>query len=238
MHFMSGETNGKANREYYEAYDDRYKQVHNKSLQWFSDANSKIIEEVMLKHKITKSMKCLEIGCGEGRDALYLLKNEYSLLATDISPTVVDYCKGKCPEKAECFQVLNCLTDRITETFDFIYAVAVLHMLVLDQDRHQFFRLIYEQLSDTGVALICTMGDGKEEWHSNISTAFDLQKRNHDATGEELYIASTSCRKVSFDTLYNELENSNLMLLESGITPIEPDFPVTMYAVVKRNAVE
>ncbi len=30
-------------KEYYEAYDDRYKQVHEKSLRWFSDKNSKIV---------------------------------------------------------------------------------------------------------------------------------------------------------------------------------------------------
>jgi len=223
-------------RKYYEAYDDRYKQVHGKSLQWFSDANSGIVDEVIGKYGITATMKLLEIGCGEGRDAIHLLKNGYDLLATDISPAAIDYCRSKCPEKPEAFRVLNCLSDRIEGAFDFIYAIAVLHMLVLDKDRKQFYRFLYEQLGDTGIALICTMGDGKEEWSSKISTAFDLQKRTHEATGEELQLAGTSCRKVSFETLSREIAGSKLRLLESGLTSIGLDFPVIMYAVVQRDA--
>lgn len=232
---MCGETGGNRNREYYEAYDDRYRQVHGKSLLWFSEVPSKIVEEVMRRYQITRSMKCLEIGCGEGRDALHLLKQEYHLLATDLSRTAIDYCKSKLPEKPESFQVLNCLTDRIDERFDFIYAIAVLHMLVLDRDRSRFYRFLHAQLSDTGIALICTMGDGREEWHSDVATAFELQKRNHEASGEELYLAGTSCRKVRFETFFREIEGSDLTLLESGMTSMEPDFPVMMYAVVKRN---
>ncbi|MDR2686751.1 MAG: class I SAM-dependent methyltransferase [Oscillospiraceae bacterium] len=222
-------------RKYYEAYDDRYKQVHRKSLHWFSGLNSKIVEEIIGKYKIPKASKLLEIGCGEGRDAIYLLKNGYHLLATDISPAAIQYCRSNCPEYAEAFRVLNCLADRMEEAYDFIYAVAVLHMLVLDEDRAQFYRFIYEQLTDTGIALICTIGDGKEEWSSDISTAFELQPRVHDVTGEELHIAGTSCRKVSFETLSREITNSNLVIVESGLTSIDPDFPVIMYAVVQRK---
>jgi len=222
-------------KEYYEAYDDRYKQVHEKFLRWFSDENSKIVEEIMQKHNIVKNMDILEIGCGEGRDAFYLLKKGYNLTASDISKTVIDYCKTNYPEHSESFIILNCLKDKINKKYDFIFAIAVLHMLVLDNDRNQFYRFIYEQLKDTGIALICTMGDGKEEWLSDISTAFELQKRTHEGTGMELNIAGTSCRKVSFMTLNNEVSNNNLSLLESGITEIIPDFPVTMYAIVKRN---
>ena len=222
-------------RKYYEAYDDRYKQVHEKSLRWFSSANSKIVDDVIKKYGITKRMRLLEIGCGEGRDAMYLLDNGYNLLATDISPAAIQYCGNNYPEKAEAFRVLNCLSDKAAETYDFIYAIAVLHMLVLDEDRTLFYRFIREQLSDTGIALICTMGDGKEEWSSDISTAFDLQKRVHEKTGEELHIAGTSCRKVSFETLFKEAANSGLEIAESGLTSIDPDFPAIMFIVVKRK---
>ena len=220
-------------REYYEAYDDRYKQIHAKSLRWFSNINTKIVEETLQKHKITKQMKILEIGCGEGRDAFYLLKNGYNLLACDISTTAINYCKKNYFEHAESFVALNCLTDKINEKFDFIFAIAVLHMLVLDKDRSKFYSFISEHLKKTGIALICTMGDGKEEWSSNISTAFDLQQRTHGETGIELYIAGTSCRKVSFSTLHNEIANNNLILIESGMTSIIPDFPSIMFSIVK-----
>ena len=78
----------KEQRRYYEAYDERYKQVHQKSLQWFSSLPSKIVEETITEYGISKISKILEIGCGEGRDAIYLMKNGYDLLATDVSPIV------------------------------------------------------------------------------------------------------------------------------------------------------
>jgi SAM-dependent methyltransferase len=225
-----------SHKEYYEAYDARYRQVHSKSLRWFSDNNSKIVEEVMRRHNISQEMKCLEIGCGEGRDAVYLLGKGYNLLATDISPAAVSYCKGSFPARAECFHQLDCLSDRINDSYDFIYAVSVLHMLLIDMDRARFYRFFYDQLKDSGIGLICTMGDGAEEWSSDISTAFALQKRVHEASGKELYIAGTSCRSVSFKTLSREITDNRLHLLESGLTSIKPDFPVIMYAVVGRKA--
>lgn len=227
----------KETRDYYEAYDDRYKQVHEKSLQWFSDTNSEIVDVIINKYNILKTMKILEIGCGEGRDAFNLLQNGYSLLATDISMSAVDYCRNKHPENADSFMVLNCLTDVISEKFDFIYAIAVLHMLVLDEDRTKFYRFIETHLHKTGIALICTMGNGEEESSSDISTAFNLQLRTHEETGEELCIAGTSCRKVNFESLFSEINKSNLTLIESGITLIKPDFPEIMYAVVERSSI-
>lgn len=221
-------------RKYYEAYDDRYKQAHQKSLKWFSECPSSIVEDTIIKYKIPNEASILEIGCGEGRDAVYLLKKGYNILATDISPIVIKHCKEWYPGFSHSFEVLDCLTQELSEKYDFIYAVAVLHMLVLDNDRKSFYEFVFKHLKESGIALICTMGDGKEEWQSNIEDAFKLQKRRHEETGEEICIASTSCRKVSFNTLYKELDDNNLELLESGITSIIPDFPEIMYAVVKK----
>ncbi len=223
------------NKKYYEAYDDRYRQVHDKSLKWFSDLPSEIVEKAMMKYNIGKAAKCLEIGCGEGRDAVYLLNKGYDLLATDISPAAISDCKKWYPEHANSFCVLDCLSQELNGRYDFIYAVAVLHMLVLDEDRARFFDFLRKHLSDGGVALVCTMGDGNDEWHTDIDNAFDLQKRRHEATGEELMLAATSCRIVGFSTLKNEIASRKLELLESGITAILPDFPATMYAVVKKQ---
>ena len=128
------------------------------------------------------------------------------------------------------------MTERINDKFDFIYAISILHMLVLDKDRNLFYQFIYEQLKENGIALICTIGNGYEEWSTDISKAFELQKRTHEVTGEEVHIAGTSCRVVSFDTLSREIDNNNLMLLDSGLTSIEPDFPTIMFVVIKRNS--
>ncbi len=146
--------------KYYEAYDDRYSQVHQKSLTWFSDMNSVIVAETIAKYNLKRNDEMLEIGCGEGRDASYLLKQGYRLDATDISSTAIDYCKNAYPQHQSSFQVLDCLSSALEKRYAFIYAIAVLHMLVLDVDRNAFFRFIYAHLAEGGVALICSIGDG------------------------------------------------------------------------------
>lgn len=222
--------------KYYEAYDDRYRQVHEQDLRWFMDGPSPIVEEILSKFPVLKSAKLLEIGCGEGRDAKYLLNQGYDLLATDISAEAISYCKQENPGFAEHFRVLDCISQRTESKFDFIYAVAVIHMLVLEEDRNGFYGFIHDQLAEKGIGLICSMGDGEQEYQSDISTAFTRQKRIHQRTGRAVRIAGTSCRIVSFRSFERELNANGLVILKLGMTSIEPDFPQMMYAVVKRKA--
>lgn len=221
-------------RKYYEAYDDRYKQVHEQSLQWFEKEQSPIVETVAVKYGIEPKHKLLEIGCGEGRDAAYLLRRGYDLLATDVSLEAISFCREQFPEFADRFERLDCITESLPQRYDFIYAVAVVHMLVLDEDRDGFYSFIRQHLSETGIALICTMGDGSIVRQTDIQTAFDLQKRCHEASGKMLDIASTSCRMVSFDTFRKELDRNGLTILEDGISQDVPGFSEMMYAIVKK----
>lgn len=91
-------------RRYYEAYDDRYKQVHKESLTWFSDNNSKIVIDTINHYFNNRKINILEIGCGEGRDANFLLKEGFNVLATDISSTAINYCKKTYHESQNVFK--------------------------------------------------------------------------------------------------------------------------------------
>ena len=220
-------------RKYYEAYDDRYRQVHGEELQWFADSPSPIVAEVLEGFGVDG--KILEIGCGEGRDARFLLERGFDVLATDVSPAAIGYARRRFPAFAGQFRVLDCLTENLEESFDFIYAVAVVHMLVPDGDRDGFYRFIRGHLKPGGIALIGTMGNGQMELQSDVARAFDLQDRVHGQTGRELRIAGTSCRVVSWETFRAELNRNGLRLREQGMTAVEPDFPQMMYAVVEKS---
>ena len=192
--------------KYYEAYDDRYRQVHQENLNWFEDQPSPIIDEVICRFGLLPNSKVLEIGCGEGRDARNLLRLGFDLLATDISSEAVAYCRKQDPEHEWNYRILDCLKDRLADRFDFIYAVAV----------------------------VCSQGDGELECSSDIATAFSLQERTHTQSGRVMQIAGTSYRAVSFDTFKNEIQRNGLRILEMGLTDITPIYWKTMYAVVKR----
>ena len=176
----------------------------------------------------------MELGCGEGRDARFLLEKGYDLLATDISAEAVTFCRRELPEFEDRFQILDCLKDTYPEKFDCIYAVAVVHMLVLDEDRVKFFRFLRQHLKEDGIALVCSMGDGILQRQSDVSSAFCLQKRLHEPTGKILKIAGTSYRAVSFPEFEKEIRENGLEILKQGITLVEPDYGKMMYAVVKK----
>jgi cyclopropane fatty-acyl-phospholipid synthase-like methyltransferase len=220
--------------KYYKAYNERYKTAHNLGVSWSSDIATPIVVEILNKYNIDKNKKLLEIGCGEGRDSRALLEDGYDLFATDISTEAISYCKNNISKYKDSFSTLDCLGDSLKDRYDFILAVAVIHMLVLDSDRNLFYQFIKRHLNDDGIALICTMGDGSTERKSDISTAFDLQEREHE-TGK-MMVAATSCRMVSFKTFEEEIFQNGLCIIDKGITTSLPDFNCLMFAVIKKQS--
>ena len=218
-------------KKYYEAYNERYKTVHANDLRCMGYEHSEIVGEIMSRYSIDKEHSILEIGCGEGRDSIRLLSEGYDLLATDVSEQAVTYCKEQYTCYSDRFHVLDAVGGTHDKKYDFIYSVAVIHMLVLDEDRKAFYSFIKTHLNDNGIALICTMGDGKSERMTDVTKAFDMSERTFE--GNTMLVAETSCRVVTFDTFEQELKNASLSILETGMTAVGTQFPVMMYAVVK-----
>lgn len=219
--------------KYYKAYDERYKAIHRKGYSWAAENRTPIVMEIIRKYGVPADAALLEIGCGEGRDARAVLAAGYDLTATDISQEAIRYCKEKMPQYAGHFHRLDCLSDNLDTRFDFIFGIAIIHMLVLDEDRNGFYQFIYNHLKPDGIALICTMGDGEHECQSDISQAFTLQERNHESG--KMMVAGTSCRMVSFVTFEKELDQNGLEILEKGITSSLPNFNRLMYVVVRKH---
>ena len=219
--------------KYYEAYDKGYKQVHDEGLAWSTNSNTEIVEEIIKKYHLDKE-NILEIGCGEGRDARYLLNKNYNVLATDISQEAINYCIKNDITHKNNYKVLDVLSDNSKDKYGFIYSVACLHMLVLDEDRNKYYKYIYNHLEDNGYALILTMGDGTKESVSDINKAFDNITRTHQKTSQEIEVATTSCRIVNFDTLFKEV-NNKFQIIEYGITKIEEHFDKIMYILIKKH---
>lgn len=217
---------------YYQAYDKRYQQIHEMQMQWASDAPSPIVGETVRKYGITPAQDILEVGCGEGRDAIWLLNQNYNVLASDVSAEAIRYCKAKAPQYETHFLQVDVCRQKLERKFDFIYAVAVLHMLVEQEDRDRFLTFFREHLKPSGCGLILTMGDGETERASDPSNAFENAVRTHQKSRKEVLIAETSCKMVGFPTFTSELRKNGLTASETGLTRIEPDFPVIMYAVV------
>lgn len=219
-------------KHYYNAYDERYKTVHSTGKSWAGDDPTPIVLETISKYGITKCSKILELGCGEGRDAFELLKHGYDVIPTDVSPEAVRWCKERFLGFSDRFRELDCVNGGFEGHFDFIYSVAVLHMLTEDEDRMKFFRFILDHLSFGGIALICSMGDGEKTYCSDKNKAFETVRRKH---GESFIdVASTTCRIVNLEHFSSEIKASGLEAAEIGITSSPPEFDRMIYSVVRK----
>ena len=222
--------------DYYKAYDKRYRQTYENNSLWEISERTKEVIDTLKKYKITKNSNILELGCGEGRDAIYLLDNGYNVLGVDYSFTVIDKCNELTNYKyVNNFKQLDLIENSLNEKFDFIYSVAVIHMFVLDEHRNKFYNFIYDHLKDNGIALIISMGDGTLEINSDLEKAFDDTKRVNINTNKEIMVASTSCRVKKIDEMKKEIQLNNLEILEEKIIDDVPSFNKCMLFIVKKK---
>ena len=221
-------------KKYYKAYEERYKTIHDKGYSWTSDVPTPIVKDVFAKY-LKNQGTILEIGCGEGRDAKLFFEQGNNYLGVDVSLNAIEYCQQKYPNHASSFKALDILSDDLNKKFDFIFAVAVLHMLVLDEDRKAFYKFIYNHLNKGGVALITSMGNGVTSMQSDINKAFDITKREHFSG--EVEVATTSCRMVTFCTFKKEALENGFIITEEGITSCIPEFDKLMYLLIHKNSI-
>lgn len=220
--------------KYYKAYDKRYKQVYKLSELWEVTDKTPTVINTILKYNISKSNKILELGCGEGRDAFYLLKEGYNILAVDYSKTVINKCNELTNNKyVNNFRQFDIIEDKLDEKFDFIYSVAVIHMFVEQNDRDTFYKFIKKHLTGTGIALIISMGDGQSEFKTNINDAFNNAKRKNINSGKDIMVAKTSCRVKNMTNMEKEIINNGLKIIDEGILDDVPNFDKCMFFIVK-----
>ena len=227
--------NNDIEKNYYKAYETRYKQIYQNNELWTEQKPTPDVIKTIDKIKLTKASKILEIGCGEGRDAIFLLKKNYDVLAIDYSDTVIKKCNELSKQKyKKNFKQFDVIIDKLNEKFDFIYSVAVIHMFVNKDHRKKFLDFINDHLKEKGLALIASMGDGEKTYSSDISKSFEITDRYiHNKT--KVKVATTSCKIVNWNQFEKELENSNLRIKEKWISKEVPGFDKVMFVLIERN---
>lgn len=221
---------------YYKAYEKRYKQVYNNNYLWTSRKNTDEVIDTIKSENIKKDAKILEIGCGEGRDAIFLLEKNYNVLAIDYSNTVIEKCNELSNYKyINNFKQFDIINDTLKNKFDFIYSIAVIHMFVSKKHREKFYDFIYNHLNQNGLSLIVAMGNGIKEYTSDITKSFEDTKRTVINNGKSINVAATSCKIVSWPTFEKELADSNLIIKKKWISNKIPEFDSSMCVLVSKK---
>lgn len=111
---------------YATAYEDRYK---SDSDYYWGLAPSHLCYELMKLKPPTRPYLVLDIGCGEGKDAVFLAKNGYLVSAFDISEAGLE--KGQQLAEQNGVYVdffrANVLDYRPTTNYDIVFSSGVLH---------------------------------------------------------------------------------------------------------------
>lgn len=230
--------NNRDYNDYYKAYEKRYKQVYKENMLWSSTLPTPDIINFINDYKINKQDRILDLGCGEGRDAIYLLEKGYNVLAVDYSLSVIDMCNKLSSNKyKKHFRQFDIIEDEIEEKFNYIYSIAVLHMFVLREHRNKFLSFIKTHLTDNGHCLLCVLGDGKQDYTTNIKEAFKDTKRVVMNNNKKLDIATTSCKIVNWVELEKEILENDLLIEKQWVSNDIPEFNNSMCVVIKRKEI-
>lgn len=221
--------------KYYKAYENRYKQIYKLNELWTTNKPTPTILKIIKKYNISKNSSILEIGCGEGRDTIYLLENGYNVLGIDYSKTVIKKCISNNKKYINNFKQIDIIKNKLNKKYDFIYSIAVIHMFITKEHRNKFYNFIYNHLNENGIALILSMGDGIKEYTSNINETFDLDKRYILNSNKEVNVAKTSCKIVNWNNFEKEIKENNLKIIDKCIITDTPEFDKMMCVVLKKD---
>jgi tellurite methyltransferase len=104
-------------------YDERYGP---ESLYWGSGPSAACFE-ILKRMPPGRSIKVLDIGCGEGRNALFLARNGYDVSAFDISDEGVEKTARLAERLGVSINVFqaNVVEFRLSEEYDILFSTAV-----------------------------------------------------------------------------------------------------------------
>jgi SAM-dependent methyltransferase len=76
-----------------------------------------------VRNQVNSAQKALELNCGTGRDAQFLAEHCNTVMATDLSPEMIDFAKTKYQKSNLSFQTLDInRVDQIDDKFDLIFS--------------------------------------------------------------------------------------------------------------------
>ncbi|MCP4912773.1 MAG: class I SAM-dependent methyltransferase [Oligoflexia bacterium] len=118
-----------------------------------------------------KKGKALDLGCGSGNQSFFLNKEGFECLGVDISQTAIDMALVLNEELQQDnrFIVADVCQLDLAEKFDLITDSCLLHCIVFEEHRRQFFESIKLHLNEEGKAFIFTMvtENGEDPYREN-----------------------------------------------------------------------
>ncbi len=114
--------------------------------EWFGDIDIYLFDQ-LLKGRVVPGRKVLEVGCGSGRNLVYLLRSGYQVFGVDESAEVIGQLRVRASQlapdlRAENFRVEHADSMSFGDaSFDVVLSIALLHF---GNDERHFLGMLHE----------------------------------------------------------------------------------------------
>jgi SAM-dependent methyltransferase len=137
-------------------------------------------------YKEKNQKKALELNCGTGEDAVWIAKNNWQVLATDISPRMVEVTLSKADESGLKKQINSqCLgfhqISELNEQFDLVFSNFGGLNCISEDEISKFGVSLFQKINSDGFFIGVIMG--RFCWWESL---YFLLKRNTNATFRRL----------------------------------------------------
>jgi ubiquinone/menaquinone biosynthesis C-methylase UbiE len=162
-------------------------------------SNPNLVQWLDRRNVEGKGQRALVVGCGLGDDAEELARRGFTVVAFDVAPTAIDWCRKRFPHSAVEYVVADALDAPAAwnGSFDFIFEAYTLQVLPEDV-RGKAIASIARLLAKGGTLLVVCRGRSPEEPSGN--TSWSLTKENLDG------FLSLGLRQVQFEDYLDQEE--------------------------------
>jgi len=140
-----------------EYFDEKYKKT--KGLLWGKEPSKIIVNsEKLFKRK----SKILDLGCGEGKDALFLAKKEHKVTAIDISESAINKLNERAKEEKLKIktEIMDLSNYKIKENYDVMIALASIHFIREKKELYNLIKNIKSKTKKKGYNVITVFRKG------------------------------------------------------------------------------
>lgn len=207
--------------------ENDFEDIYSKPLNapWSFSQIPKEIKELISKKILKKGMKILEVGCGEGHQAIYLAKKGLKVKAIDSSKNAIQFAKENAKnEKVNIDFSVNSYDNlkSMNEKFDFIFDWRFLHEITNENKRKSYLSEISKLLKPNGKYLsVSFTGD---------SDFMGKGKLRISPAGIKIYFAKLKDLEKKFNNYFNVLKAKHI------IVPQKPNLKIkTNYILAEKS---
>lgn len=218
--------------EYYKLYDKIYTiSDHPEFVNMYK--NRHLIRDDFLQYSENKIIpstgSLLDLGCGEGGNAIYFQNEGYSAAGVDASENAIRLAKkNAADEKSDAvFEVADILNmDTDGKKYDICVDVGCLHMLILSSHRKKYFNTVRNLLKKNGVFYLFQSATEKDITIDNeedyVTNNISFEHRRMLDNGEIVRHSGCGGMPVSLAQYCDELKNAGFKPISNKIvnTPV------------------